>query len=60
MRKDFRQMTTYSVTLKSDGRPTPKTVTVEEETAIEAMHKAKKNAPSYQEVLSCSIVRINY
>lgn len=60
MRKDFRQMITYSVTLKSDARPTLKTVTVEAETAIEAMHKAKEYALSYQEVLSCSIVRFNY
>jgi hypothetical protein len=49
-------MITYSITIKSNSRTMPKTVTVEAETALDAMKKAKAEDTAYTEVLSCTIV----
>ena len=53
-------MITYKVTLKNNKRPATKTVTVDAETALEAMGKAKAEFPAYTEVLACKIDKVNF
>ena len=53
-------MYTFSIALTSDSRPDPKVVSVDAETALQAMAKAKADNPDYPHVAACSIVTANY
>lgn len=53
-------MITYRVTLKNNKRQATKTVTVDAETALEAMGKVKAECPAYTEVLACKIDKVNF
>ena len=53
-------MYTFSIALISDSRPDPKVVSVDAETALQAMAKAKADNPDYHHVAACSIVTANY
>ena len=53
-------MYTYSIALTSDTRPDPKVVSVDAETALQAMAKAKADNPDYPHVAACTIVTANY
>ena len=53
-------MITYKVTLKNYKHTATKTVTMDADTALEAMGKAKSECPAYTEVLACKIDKVNF
>ena len=53
-------MYTFSIALTSDSRPDTKVVSVDAETALQAMAKAKADNHYYPHVAACTIVTANY
>lgn len=53
-------MITYSITLKGKNDAVTKVVTVDSDTALQAMSKAKAEYPSYTDVVECKIVKVNF
>ena len=52
-------MHTYTITIAEHGRQAPKVLSVQADTAIEAMREARMNCPR-AEILSCKLARVEY